>query len=79
MSCKAPEQTVPSLSELHAAGITHVITSSYTYQRFSKYRGTGFENVKAFYQRLDEQTILLRQFAPEKFRSSGPIIKIYKL
>ncbi len=76
---KAPEQTVPSLSELHAAGITHVITSSYTYQRFFEYRGTGFENVKAFYQRLDGQTTLLRQFAPEKFRSSGPIIKIYKL
>lgn len=76
---KAPEQTVPSLSELHAAGITHVITSSYTYQHFFEYRGTGFENVKAFYQHLDEQTILLRQFAPEKFRSSGPIIKIYKL
>jgi len=76
---KAPEQTVPPLSELHAAGITHVITSSYMYQRFFEYRGTGFENVKAFYQHLDDQTTLLRQFAPEKFRSSGPIIKIYKL
>ncbi len=76
---KAQEQTAPSLSELRATGITHVITSSYTYQRFFEYRGTGFENVKAFYQHLDEQTTLLRQFAPEKFRSSGPIIKIYKL
>ena len=46
---------------------------------FFEYRGTGFENVKAFYQRLDEQATLLRQFAPEKFRYSGPIIKIYKL
>lgn len=74
---KAPEQTVPALSELRASGITHVITSSYTYQRFFEYRGAGFDNVKAFYQGLDEQAVLMGQFAPERFRSSGPIIKIY--
>jgi hypothetical protein len=76
---KAPDQTVPSLLELRASGIAYVITSSYIYQRFFEYRGTGFENVKGFYQRLDEQATLLHQFAPEKFHSSGPIIKIYKL